>query len=150
MAEGVVDHVGQCLLEAKAIRLDHESGVAVDHEGSAGLGRTGPEAFGDRPQQVADREPLQRQRQPAVLRAGDDQEVLGELDQAVDLLQAGGDRGSELLLRFPVPERQLELSLVQRQRRAKLVAGVVDEAALALQRGIDPRQHLVQRQAEPP
>ena len=70
----------------------------------------------------------------AVLGAGDDQQLLGEPDQPVDLVDRRADRRAQLALVACVQQRQLELDLVQRQRRPQLVARVVDEATLALER----------------
>ena len=49
-----------------------------------------------------------------------------------------------------VQQRQLELDLVQRQRRAQLVAGVVDEPPLALERLLEAAEHRVQGLAQAP
>ena len=52
--------------------------------------------------------------------------------------------------RARLPKRELELGLEERQRRSQLVARVGDEPALARERRLEPREHLVQRLAEPP
>ena len=46
-------------------------------------------------------------------------------------------------------ERELDLGLHQRERRAQLVARVGDERALAFEGGFEPGEHLVQPAAEP-
>ena len=48
-----------------------------------------------------------------------------------------------------MPQRKLELGAKHRERRPELVAGVGDEVALAVDRGLEPVEHLVQRLAEP-
>jgi hypothetical protein len=48
-----------------------------------------------------------------------------------------------------VPERELELGTQSGERRAQLVAGVVDEAAFVLDRRLEPGEHLVQGLGEP-
>ena len=57
--------------------------------------------------------------------------------------------GLVLLRRPAAPQRQLDAGADQRDRRAQLVAGVVDEAPLVLERLLQRRQHLVQRVPEP-
>ena len=77
------------------------------------------------------------------------EQVVGEPAEPHRLLQRGGDRRAQLLGRALAPERDLELAAQDRQRRAQLVAGVRGERPLGLQRPLEPRQHLVQRVAEP-
>ena len=88
-------------------------------------------------------------RQPALVRSRDHQQVLGELREPVDLLDGRAKRGAQLLGRAARAPRELELGPQGRQRGAQLVAGVGDEDALALQRGLDPVEHRVERLPEP-
>ena len=80
--------------------------------------------------------------------ASDDQKGLGERDEAVDLLDRGVDRGAEAVGVLAVAEGELELGAVQGERGAELVARVVDEPALALDRRLEALEHLVQRRPE--
>ena len=50
---------------------------------------------------------------------------------------------------MPVPQGELELGPQQRQRRTQLVPRVGHEVTLALERVLEPGQHLVQRLGEP-
>ena len=77
------------------------------------------------------------------------EQILGEPDQALHLLRRRADRALELLGRPRAAQRELELRPQQGERRAQLVARVPDEAPLALEAGIEPLQHLVERLAEP-
>jgi hypothetical protein len=90
------------------------------------------------------------QRQLAPIEAGEHEEVVGEPRQA---LRLGARRRHRLLglLEMGVGQRQLrqlELAPQDRQRRAQLVAGVVDEAALRRQRVLDPCEESVELPGE--
>ena len=62
-------------------------------------------------EQVADLERLGLHRQHALVRAGEDEQVLGELGEAVGLLDRRSDRGAKLLAARPVAQGQLQLAL---------------------------------------
>ena len=57
-------------------------------------------------------------------------------------------RRLELLARAGPPQRELELRAQERERRPQLVACVGDEASLALEPGLEPLEHRVERLAE--
>src|SRR5204862_6484552 len=103
----------------------------------------------DRREELARLERLDAQREASALRAGDQEQIFGELRQPVDLLDRAADRLTELLLRRAVTERELELGPQERQRRPELVTGVGDEVAFSLEALLEPPPHLVQRRAEP-
>ena len=99
------------------------------------LERPQREALGDRAHQLLRRHALAADRQLAVVRARDQQEVLGEAGQPLRLL--GDRRGRRLLELRPRPGRRSASSssvLKQCQRRPQLVTRVGDEAALVLER----------------
>jgi hypothetical protein len=59
------------------------------------------------------------------------------------------ERGAQLLLALGVVEREVELRSEEGERRAQLVPGLGDEAALPLEGRLEPGEHLVERLAEP-
>ena len=67
-------------------------------------------------------------------------EHLQPLDLLERRLEGGGDGGAVAREQG----RQLQLSGGDRDRGAELVTGVVEEGALVVERGLDPRQHVVQ------
>ena len=115
---------------------------------AAGLRRPGVEAARGGGEQLGGIELLRPDGQPALVGAGQHEQVLRELDEPVAL--GGGRRHglAQLLRRAALAERQLELRPQERQRRAQLVARARHEAALALGRALEPVEHLVQRVAE--
>ena len=152
VAERVVDEVPERLLEPEAVAVDAAAPVAAlvgerasrSPRPAIGTG-CATEARSSSASSVSTLE-----RQPPALGAGDQQEVLGELGQAVDLLRStsasprGAPRASSA-----VPQRELELRAEQRERRSQLVAGIGDEVALALEGVLEPLEHLVQGLPEP-
>ena len=73
---------------------------------------------------------LARDRQLALVGAREHEQVLGERDQPVGLLAGGRQRRAQLLRAALALQRDVDLRLEDRQRRAQLVARVGDEAAL--------------------
>ena len=67
---------------------------------------------------------------------------VGGLEHDLAHVAQVGDRG------VGVGERDLDLGADHGQRRAQLVAGVRDEAALAVERGLQPVEHPVERVGE--
>ena len=133
---------GRVGFEAQGLRRVH-----LDR--AIGLAAATSETVGDRVEEIAHLYPLPAQRELRLVGAGEEQKVLGEPREAVGLIRGRADRRRELGLRARAPERELELGLEQRERRAELVTGVRDEAAFALQRDLEPVEHLVQGLAEP-
>ena len=149
VAERVVDEVAERLLETQAVAADRHSGRGVVGERPRTLLRSPLEPGHDRGQELVRVERLHAERQLPAIGAGDQQQVLGELGQAIDLLRRPAHRLAQLLRRAAVAQRQLELRAQQRERRSQLVPGVRDEVALALEGVLEPLEHLVQRLAEP-
>ena len=147
MAQRVVDEVAERLTAAQ--RVDRRAQVAgdVDLDRAALLAGPVGEAIARTLEQLADRDLLGTHRQPPVVGAGDQQQVLGEVGQVVGLLQRRMQRFAHRRA-VAVAHRRLELGLDDGERRAQLVARVGQEAPLALERGLEARQHLVQRLAE--
>jgi hypothetical protein len=61
---------------------------------------------------------LERDRQPAAVGLGQQQQILGQLREPVGLLGGRSQRVVQLLARAAFAERKLELGLEDRQRRA--------------------------------
>ena len=116
-------------------------GRRVDLERAAG----GSESARDCVEQLANVDRLRPQPQLALVRAREDEQVLREPHEAVGLLGCGGERGVQLLGTPRPAERELELGLQQRERRPELVARIRNEAALALEPGLEPCEHRSQR-----
>jgi len=81
----------------------------------------------------------------AAVGSGEGEEILGQAAQLVGLLQRALQRALHLGAGARPVTGQLELAPQDRQWRAELVAGVVDEGALPGQRRLDPLQHGVER-----
>ena len=115
VAEGVLDEVSERLLDAHAVRFDGGVRFIVEAELASIAPGAVAQAVAHRREEVGDLDRLQLQRQPALVGAGDDQQGLGELREAVGLLDRRGDRGAQLLAAGAVAQRQLELRLVRRR-----------------------------------
>ena len=85
----------------------------------------------------------------AVAAAREHQQVLGELREPVALVDGGPQRLAQVRVGRRAAQRALQLGLDHRDRRAQLVAGVGDEAPLAVVGAAQPVEHLVERLAEP-
>src|SRR5918994_4381840 len=125
--EGVLDHVGERLLDPDPVALHPEAIGGFDHELAVRRSDPGAETLPHIAEDTGESDRPELDRELALLGAGEDEEVLGERDQPIDLLDPGGDRGPHLLGRLPVAEGELELGLVHRKGRAELVAPVVPE-----------------------
>ena len=68
--------------------------------------------------------------------------------EALRLLECAAQRLCRLRRVAGLGERELELAPENRERRAQLMAGVVDERALARERRLDALQHVVERSAQ--
>src|SRR5207244_12291253 len=125
-----------------------EAGRHVDLERAPGLPGPPGEAVVDALEQLARGDALVAKSKLSALRAGDQQQVAGELDEPVGLDARLAERGAQLLLAACEVEREVELRAEERERRAQLVARLGDEVSLPLDRRLEPREHLVQRLAE--
>jgi hypothetical protein len=149
VAQGVVDEVAQRLLEAQAI------GGEIDVDGrehaqlGAALARSPCEALADATEHIIDAYLRGADREPALVRTRDDEQVLGQLHQAIGLLHRRAQRVHELAGRAALPQCELQLRLEDRQRRAQLVAGVCDERPFPFERGLQAFEHPVQRRPQP-
>ena len=137
VAKRVVDEVAERLLRAAP-------GRRARRGRSAALGRVAEARAGS----VAGVERLRPDRQPALLDAREHEQVLGQPRRAGRSPRRPSAARPELLAAAALAQRELELGLQDRQRRAQLVAGVGDERALALERLLEPREHLVERRPE--
>ena len=148
MDERVLDQVAERLLDALGVRV--EADVAVLHlDPPTELRCATGEPIGDGREHVPGGQRLGVDREPALVGAGDEEEVRGERAQAVGLLRRRSQRVLELGAGPRMAERQLELGLEQRERRPQLVAGVGDEPPLVLEGGFEAGEHVVERLGEP-
>ena len=85
----------------------------------------------------------------ALVGAGDQEQIGRERREPVGLLGGRAQRILELGVRARMAQRELELRAQQRERSPELVARLGDEAALVLEGGLEPVEHLVQRLGEP-
>ena len=96
----------------------------VGDQRAVGLATADREALPHVGEHVIDLDGGQADRQPALVEAGDHEQVLGKLNEAVRLLDGRPQRRLELLARTAPADRQLQLGLQHRERRAQLMAGV--------------------------
>src|SRR6266542_3905679 len=149
VAERVVDEVAERLLEAKAVAADDHSRGGFVGEWPRTLLRAPPKPVHDGRKKLVRIERVEAQWRLPPVGSRDQQKVLGELRQAVHFLRRPAQRLAELLRRAAVVQSELELRPEEREWRAKLVSGVRDEVALALERVFKSLEHLVQRLPEP-
>src|SRR5206468_7265203 len=101
----------------------------------------GREALADAAEQIGDSDSAQVQSQLALLRAGEDEEVLRQRAETIDLDDPRRDGRPHLLRGLRIAERELQLGLVQGEGGAELVTRVVDEGSLALQGRLQAAEH---------
>src|SRR5205823_14857386 len=99
---------------------------------------------GESVEQLLDGERLAAKGKPALIEARKQEEVFGEPAQTLGLLGRRVQRPFELFRRARMAKRQLELGPQEGERCPQLVARVVEEAPLVLERGLEPREHVVQ------
>ena len=131
VAERVVDEVAERLLEPEPVADELEAVRALDRRAPTASAPPGGEAPRDRLEQRRDADPSRCAAPVALVGAGEHEQILGEPREAVGLLGGRAQRVLELVRRARPAQRELELGLQQRERRAQLVARVGDEAALA-------------------
>ena len=139
----------QRLAQAVAIGVGDQRRPVLDHERPAGLGRRGGERGGHRLHDGVNGEWLGPDRQRILVEPSEGQQLLGERDETVGLLGGRAHHAPELLAIGGAGRGELELALEDGERRAQLMAGVGDEGALARAGTSQPREHLVQRGAQP-
>jgi hypothetical protein len=92
---------------------------------------------------------LRGDRDVAIVRAGEHEQALGDADEMFGLLPGAHEGLLQPLAAASLGERRVDLRAQDRERRAQLVAGFVDEPALALSRCLEPVQGGVQRPGQP-
>ena len=102
------------------------------------------EAVADVLEQNPQKDRFPGQRQTCLGRAGDDEQILGQLGKAVALVDRRPDRVACLGPAVGKEERSLKLRLHHRDWCAQLVAGVGHETTLTFERPFQPLDHLVQ------
>src|SRR5205807_349146 len=145
----VLDEVAERLLEPQPVAREAQVLRGVDLERPPHLLRPPREAVAHALEEVVRRDALRSERELPLIRAGDQQQIPGQLDEPVGLGAGLAQSFAQLRLALGVVEREVELGAKQRERRPQLVPGLGDEAALALERGLEPSEHLVERLAEP-
>ncbi len=148
MAERVRDHVRERLLEPRSVGLHAQPRGALQRTARPRGAGGGREPADHRVEHLPHLEPLALQRQPPLLGARDHEQIVGELGQPLDLLGRRANARVELAVGALAAERQLELQLEDRQRRAQLVACVGDQRPLAGERVLEPAEHRVDGVAE--
>src|SRR3954451_23258616 len=146
----VADEIAERALERVPVSADDDAGRHLDHDRTPSAGGLAGEAPAHRGHQRGDLAALVANRGVGILRARQDQEVLGDADDPVGLLGGRADRGAKLIDGAPVAQRDVELGLQDGQGRTQFVAGVGDERALARQRRLEPCEHRVERPSQPP
>src|SRR5947209_19956355 len=148
MAQRVVDEIAKRLLDPNAVGGQHQIGWRLELELASLTLRPPDEAMSHAVEQPLSGERLDAQCKPSLIGARNEQQITGELRKPVRLLACRAQREAELWLGLCIVERVVELGTHQRQWRSQLVAGFGDESALALDRCLEPGEHLVQRLAE--
>ncbi len=135
-----------CALRSGSARIDRAARDRDLHR-ERPVARGGAVPAGGALEQVLHVDRLRPQRQPALVRARQHQQVVGQPAEPPRVLERRLRTGAQALA--VAAQRHLELRLQHGQRRAQLVAGVRDEPALALDRRLEPVEQLVERLAEP-
>ena len=135
--DGVLDELDDCLGQSLAVRDDDAGAAALET----------PVARPERPGLLLE---LVRQRldvhglepeEVGLLGLGQKQEVVDDAAHAVELVHHQRDRLAALLR---VAFEELEVSPDDRDGRLELVAGIVDEVPLRLERSFEPVEHVVE------
>jgi hypothetical protein len=148
VAKRVLDQVAERLLDPQPVELGPKTARRGDDDLATALAGAILESLPHPLQQHAQLDRLAGDREPALVRSRDHQQVLRELREPVDLLGRRPKRRAQLLGGALGPKRQLELGPQRGQRGAKLVARVGDEDPLALQHRLDAVEHRVERLPE--
>lgn len=119
-----VDHVPERLCDTHRVRGQHQPRSTRHLELAAGVRHASGVTLLDSSQPLGGVDRGQAHRQPSVVGAGDDQQLLGEQGQTIGLGGRGAQGVIELSPTTARPQRQLELGLEDRQRRSQLVARV--------------------------
>jgi hypothetical protein len=132
---GVVGHVAERLLEPQTVSV-HDERLGLDMSA---------EAVRDIAEEICHVDGLHLERNPALLCAGEQQQVLGQARESLGAVRGRTESLAQLVRRTSAREGELELSPEQCERRPQLVTRVGGEPALAGETGLDPRQHRVER-----
>ncbi len=142
VTERVVDEVAERLVEAGSVADELHAPRRLHRDASRRSAPATPASSSSTGNWLAP------DREPALVGACKDEEVLGQADEAVGLPGSRPKRLLELLPRARAAQGQLQLGLQERQGRPQLVARVRDEAALALEPVLEPTEHRVERLPE--
>ena len=145
VAERVVDEIRERLAEASRVAQECEPIGAFHLDRPTLVGCAALEAAGRARQELAGVELLVPDREPSLVRARHEQQVLGELDEPVGLHRCRPESLLELARTARLSQCELELGLEERERRSELVTRVRCEAPLALEACVEALEHLVER-----
>ena len=127
----------------------HGAGWGLDVDRDPGLRRSRSMPARDVLEQRSEIRGHAAHRETAAVGASEDQEILGEPDEMVGLFCRAPQRRAQLIGAPFAGESQVELRLQDRERGPQLVARVVDETTLGLDRRLDPVEEVVHRRPEP-
>ena len=103
-----------------------------------------PVRLADLAQQLADVDLRWLDRKPLGPRPAQDEQILGQPLQPVGLLGRAPERLLQLLAGTRPRQRQVQFGLQHGQRRAELVAGLIEEAPVPRGRLVDSIEHRIQ------
>ncbi len=146
VAQRVVDQVGQGPLEPTPVRVHLHAVARRDQDLAPEASRLTGVSRLNRCEQLVHECPSAVGRRLTV--PGDQQQILGQLAEAIGLLGGGANRAFQRVTVLGRGQCQLELRLQDRDRGPELVTSVGDERPLANQRLLEVIEHRVQRRAQ--
>src|SRR5439155_14258056 len=146
--EGVVDQIAKGLLDAESVDMcPNAAAIAFDH--SSGVSGSTFEAHCDYAEELVQVDLVPSDREGSFVHSREEQEVLGELRQAVAFISDRAQGGFQLAPFAWTLEGELDLRPQVREWCSQLVARIGDETPLSLQRRLQPGEHLVERLTQP-
>ena len=147
VTEGVLDQVAERLLDPESVD-SAPAAATFGLDRSAGFSGAASEAHGHAVEELVELDVVQSDREGSLVESCEQQKVLGELREAVALVPDRAQGGLQLVPLARTLEGELDLRPEVGERCSQLVARVGDEAALSLDRGLEPAEHLVERLAQ--
>ena len=147
MTEGVLDQVAERLLDPESVD-SAPAAATFGLDRSAGFSGAALEAHRHTVEELVELDVVESDREGSLVESCEQQQVLGELREAVALGPDRAQGGLQLVPLARTLEGELDLRPEVGERCSQLVARVGDEAALSLDRGLEPAEHLVERLAQ--